>query len=103
MAARPRWVLGEPTVKIYTKTGDEGMTGLLGSRRVPKDDLRIEAYGTIDELNAVLGLARSEGLDERADALLGRLQDDLFLVGSALADPNPEGPFHQALTAEHTR
>ena len=48
-------------MKIYTKTGDEGITGLLGNRRVPKDDLRIEAYGTIDELNAVLGLARATG------------------------------------------
>ena len=45
------------TVKIYTKTGDQGMTGLLGKGRVPKDDVRIEAYGTVDELNAVLGLA----------------------------------------------
>ena len=51
------------TVKIYTKTGDDGMTGLLGSRRVPKDDVRIEAYGTVDELNAVLGVARAQGLD----------------------------------------
>ncbi len=55
------------TVKIYTKTGDEGTTGLLGSRRLPKDDVRIEAYGTIDELNAVLGLARAQGLDSAAD------------------------------------
>jgi cob(I)alamin adenosyltransferase len=93
---------GDRTLKIYTKAGDEGMTGLLGSRRVPKDDLRIEAYGTIDELNAVLGLARAQAIDGGSDALLGRLQDDLFLVGSALADPNPKGPFHESITAEHT-
>jgi cob(I)alamin adenosyltransferase len=88
-------------VKIYTKTGDEGMTGLLGSRRVPKDDLRIDAYGTIDELNAALGLARAHGLDAGADALVGRLQDELFAVGSALADPDPSGPFQGVITTEH--
>jgi cob(I)alamin adenosyltransferase len=85
-------------VKIYTKTGDEGLTGLLGSRRVPKDDARIVAYGTIDELNAALGLARSQKLDHEADALVGRLQDELFAVGSALADPNPDGPFHATIS-----
>ena len=55
-------------MKIYTKTGDDGTTGLLGRGRVPKDDLRIEAYGTVDELNAVLGVARAHGLDAAADA-----------------------------------
>ena len=89
------------TVKIYTKTGDRGMTGLLGSRRVPKDDVRIEAYGTVDELNAVLGLARAHGLDPAADGLVAQLQSELFVVGSALADPSPDGPFHHAITAEH--
>jgi cob(I)alamin adenosyltransferase len=88
-------------LKIYTKTGDEGMTGLLGNRRVPKDDARIEAYGTVDELNAVLGLARAQGLDPAADALVARLQDDLFAVGSALADSSPQGRFHNAITVEH--
>ncbi len=88
-------------MKIYTKTGDEGLTGLLGSRRVPKDDARIVAYGTIDELNAALGLARSQNLDHEADALVGRLQDELFAVGSALADPNPEGPFHDTIGEAH--
>ncbi len=87
-------------MKIYTKTGDAGLTGLLGSRRVPKDDLRIEAYGTIDELNAGLGLALASGLDPGADTLLRRLQEELFLVGSALADPDPNGPFHGAITPE---
>ncbi len=87
-------------MKIYTKAGDAGLTGLLGSRRVPKDDLRIEAYGTIDELNAALGLARAYGPDPGADVLLRRLQEELFLVGSALADPDPNGPFHGAITAE---
>jgi cob(I)alamin adenosyltransferase len=88
-------------VRIYTKTGDDGMTGLLGSGRVRKDDPRIEAYGTIDELNAALGLARAHGLDPAADGLLAQLQNDLFVVGSALADSSPEGPFHNAITDLH--
>ena len=74
-------------VRIYTKSGDDGFTGLLGSGRVPKDDLRVEAYGTVDELNAALGVARADGLDPRADGLVALLQDELFVVGSALADP----------------
>src|SRR5262249_55735978 len=89
---------GPPTVpKIYTKTGDSGMTGLLGGGRVPKDDLRIEAYGTVDELNAALGVARALGLDRDADNRLAQVQDNLFAVGSALADPDPDGPFHSAI------
>jgi cob(I)alamin adenosyltransferase len=88
-------------VRIYTKTGDEGNTGLLGSGRVSKDDPRVDAYGTVDELNAALGVARSEGLDTDADGLLGQLQDELFVVGSALADPSPQGPYHHAITPEH--
>ena len=88
-------------MKIYTKSGDDGSTGLLSNRRVGKDDPRIEAYGTVDELNAVLGIARAEGLDAASDAHIRQVQDDLFAVGSALADPNPDGPFHAAVTAEH--
>ncbi len=87
-------------MKIYTKTGDDGLTGLLGPGRVPKDCPRIEAYGTVDELNASLGLARAAGVDTGADDLLSRIQDDLFVVGSALADPAPDGPFFQALNAD---
>jgi cob(I)alamin adenosyltransferase len=90
-------------VKIYTKTGDDGTTGLLGAGRVPKDSLRIEAYGTIDELNAVIGLARSHAIDADLDALLARIQDELFTVGSALADPDLAGPFHSSITTEHGR
>ncbi len=88
-------------MKIYTKTGDEGITGLLGNRRIPKDDIRIEAYGTIDELNAVLGLARAEGLDAASDRLIGELQDELFAVGSALADPDPKGRYHNTIQTKH--
>ncbi len=88
-------------MRIYTKTGDEGITGLLGNRRVPKDDIRIEAYGTVDELNAVLGLARAQGLDPAMDALVAQLQNELFVAGSALADPDPKGKFHHAIQGEH--
>ncbi len=88
-------------MKIYTKTGDEGMTGLLGPGRVPKDAVRIAAYGTVDELNALLGLARTQGLDSSADGLVAQLQSELFLVGSALADPSPKGPFFTAIKPDH--
>lgn len=88
-------------MKIYTKTGDEGRTGLLGSGRLWKDALRIEAYGTIDELNAVIGVTRSGELDPEINVFLAKLQDELFLLGSALADPNPEGPFHSVINSQH--
>jgi cob(I)alamin adenosyltransferase len=87
-------------LKIYTKTGDSGMTGLLGPGRFAKDEPRIEAYGTVDELNAAIGVARAAGPDAGADAMLVRVQNDLFVVGSALADPNPEGPFHHKVQLE---
>jgi cob(I)alamin adenosyltransferase len=91
-----------PPLKIYTKTGDDGTTGLLGAGRVAKDDPRIDSYGTVDELNAVLGLARaSGGLDPDADALVARVQDELFAVGAALADPDPNGRFHNAVAEEY--
>jgi cob(I)alamin adenosyltransferase len=91
-----------PPVKIYTKTGDDGTTGLLGAGRVSKDDPRIDAYGTVDELNALLGLARATGgLDDDADALVARVQNDLFAVGAALADPDPKGRFHNAVDEGH--
>jgi len=74
-------------MKIYTKTGDLGETGLFGGHRVPKHHLRIEAYGTVDETNAVLGLAASRCSDpELSDAIL-RVQSELFSVGSDLATP----------------
>ena len=76
-------------MKIYTKTGDNGETGLFGGPRVSKDDTRIEAYGTVDELNAVLGLARAEGLPEEIDLVVERVQHELFSVGAELATPDP--------------
>lgn len=72
---------------IYTKTGDSGETGLFGGGRVGKDDPRVEAYGELDELNAALGLARSQRLDAELDALAQRLQEELFTVGAVLATP----------------
>lgn len=74
-------------MKIYTKTGDKGETGLFGSGRVSKDDLRIEAYGTIDELNSVLGVAINDVKDESIVSLLGTIQKQLFVAGSDLAAP----------------
>jgi cob(I)alamin adenosyltransferase len=76
-------------MKIYTKTGDRGDTGLFGGPRVSKDAPRIEAYGTVDELNSVLGVARSSGLDEAIGDLLQRIQNDLFALGAQLATPDP--------------
>ena len=85
-------------MKIYTKVGDDGDTGLLAAGRVGKDSPRIEAYGTVDELNATLGIARAAGPDPAADASLARVQADLFVVGAALADPSPTGRFHEAVS-----
>jgi cob(I)alamin adenosyltransferase len=72
-------------MKIYTRTGDAGETGLFGGTRVGKDDPRVEAYGTVDELNSCLGVARALGVSTPTDAMLLRIQSDLFTVGAELA------------------
>jgi cob(I)alamin adenosyltransferase len=72
-------------MKLYTKTGDDGTTGLFGGGRVPKASARVEAYGTVDETNAFLGVARATGLDPSLDAVLARVQEDLFTLGAELA------------------
>jgi len=77
-------------MKIYTKTGDEGQTGLLARQRVAKDHPRVEACGTVDELNAMLGLARAAGLPPDAEAVIQRVQNELFNLGSQLAASDPE-------------
>lgn len=77
-------------MKIYTKTGDQGQTGLFGGPRVAKCDLRIDAYGQVDELNAVLGQARCQPLPPPLDQTLQRVQHELFAVGAELASPNPQ-------------
>lgn len=75
-------------MKIYTKTGDQGSTGLFGGGRVPKDDIRVEAYGDVDELNAVIGVARSVEPMPRVDEVLVPIQRDLFAIGALLATPD---------------
>lgn len=91
--------------KVYTRTGDKGFTKLVGGKKVPKDAVRIEAYGTVDELNSVLGLARVFNDDlrerlpaaQRLDEIFRRLQNELFDLGSELATPadfSYEGMFH---------
>jgi cob(I)alamin adenosyltransferase len=77
------------TLKIYTKTGDQGTTGLFGGGRVAKDHPRVEAYGDVDELNAAIGLARSIEPLPRVDEVLVPLQRDLFAIGALLATPDP--------------
>ncbi|HOJ03570.1 MAG TPA: cob(I)yrinic acid a,c-diamide adenosyltransferase [Bacteroidota bacterium] len=74
-------------MKIYTRTGDNGMTALFGGRRVGKDSVRIEAYGTVDELNAQLGVARAAAHDLELTDRLAQLQNMLFVLGSDLATP----------------
>jgi cob(I)alamin adenosyltransferase len=76
-------------MKIYTRTGDAGETGLFGGGRVPKDHARVAAYGDVDELNATLGVARAAGPDATFDALLEAVQRDLFSIGGYLATPDP--------------
>jgi cob(I)alamin adenosyltransferase len=95
--------------RVYTRGGDTGETSLVGGQRVAKDSIRIESYGTVDELNAILGLARTANRDtpgapdedrSRLDALLTRLQNELFNLGSDLAtlpqDRHPKQPLIEA-------
>jgi cob(I)alamin adenosyltransferase len=83
---------GSEDVTIYTRTGDEGQTSLGDGRRVPKSSGRVEAYGTIDEANSLVGLARAGVTDEKLDAVLHFLQQRLFNCSSSLATPHvPDG------------
>jgi len=75
-------------MKIYTKTGDKGTTALFGGTRVPKHHIRIDSYGTVDELNSHLGLIRDQDIDTHHKEMLMHIQDRLFTVGAILAtDP----------------
>jgi cob(I)alamin adenosyltransferase len=78
-------------LKIYTKTGDQGRTALIGGTKVPKSHIRIESYGTVDELNSYIGLCADQLTDLPSKQLLKEVQDRLFTIGSALAcDPEKE-------------
>ena len=78
-------------IKIYTKTGDLGKTSLIGGTKVPKSNIRIEAYGTIDELNSFIGLTGDQFTHENSKNILKEIQDRLFTIGSSLAcDPDKE-------------
>ena len=86
-------------MKIYTRTGDRGDTGLFGGGRVPKNDPRVEAYGDVDELNAHLGLARAIEMMPRIDEVLVPIQRDLFALGALLATPDHEKMHEQLAKA----
>ena len=73
--------------RIYTRTGDDGTTALANGERRPKFDLRVDAYGTVDETNAVIGMARQYLEDEKVDAMLAAVQNDLFDLGADLSTP----------------
>lgn len=78
-------------IKIYTKTGDQGKTSLIGGTKVPKSHIRIESYGTIDELNSYIGLLNDHIADAHTKTILKEIQDRLFTIGSSLAcDPEKE-------------
>lgn len=79
-------------MKIYTRTGDDGQTGLYGGGRLPKSDARIEAYGSVDELNAQLGACRAAGLTPEVDELVARLQHEMFALGAELSSPSGKAP-----------
>lgn len=74
--------------KVYTKAGDSGQTSLVGGARVSKSSLRVDAYGDVDELSSLIGLARTMPQDEEFDAVLGTIQNDLFTLGADLASPS---------------
>ncbi|MFT6021695.1 MAG: cob(I)alamin adenosyltransferase, partial [Saprospiraceae bacterium] len=87
--------------KIYTKTGDKGTTGLYGGRRLPKSHIRIDAYGTVDELNSYIGLIRDQLTEVAQRNLLKEIQDRLFTIGANLAsDPEKDMPVPDVLESD---
>lgn len=86
-------------MKIYTKTGDRGETGLVDGSRVGKDDLRVAAYGELDELNAALGVVLAQPLPAQLGELLRGVQRDLFALGALLADPSAQVASRKAKAA----
>ncbi len=90
-------------MKIYTKTGDTGETGLFGGQRVPKDALRIEAYGGVDEVNSAIGMVQSMPRPEKLVPMLAQIQHDLFIVGADLATPRVQAGMHiERVEAAHS-
>ena len=87
-------------MKIYTQTGDDGTTGLIGGQRVAKDDIRLHAYGTVDEMNSLLGVIRAQGVSQRCDDILSRLQHQFFELGAELATPETSSKPSERITAE---
>jgi cob(I)alamin adenosyltransferase len=85
-------------IKIYTKTGDDGSTGLVGGSRVKKYDLRLEAYGTVDELNSWMGMLRSQGLRANENQYIIQIQNKLFNIGSRLASDEKGDEFTASLS-----
>ncbi len=88
-------------MKIYTKTGDKGETSLFGGQRVSKTSLRIETYGTADELNSFIGLARSHGLTSLNEKIAVQAQNDLFVLGADLATPPAKEAKIPRISASH--
>jgi cob(I)alamin adenosyltransferase len=88
-------------VKIYTRTGDRGETGLFGGGRVLKYEPRIEAYGAVDETNAIVGVVRALHPSQRVDQILEHIQNELFVVGAELAAPSPAGARSGRIEATH--
>ncbi len=87
-------------MKIYTKTGDQGLTSLIGGTRVPKSSLRIDCYGTVDELNSYIGLLRDQEVNAPRREILKEIQDRLFTIGSHLAT-DPSQDVHKRLPDLH--
>lgn len=90
-------------MKIYTGQGDRGKTRIYSGERVLKSDLRVEAYGTIDELGAIIAFARSFAVQEETLEYLGRIQRELFMVAAELASSNPEEQLKDKITPEHIK
>ena len=88
-------------MKIYTRKGDKGDTSLFGGKRVSKDSLRIESYGSVDELNSVLGVVRTLNPQKVIDDVLGQLQDHLFVLGADLATPRQQKNTVPRITSSH--
>ena len=89
-------------MKIYTRTGDDGTTGLIGGTRLKKNNIRLEAYGTVDELNSYIGVVRSQYTESHADSVLERIQHKLFVIGAHLATDERDEMIKKQLPVDMT-